>query len=177
MPAPVDAAKQPMHVHCGDCSHEWVCAYLPLPATKLVPLMKARCPSCGSKRVNMGLLPRESSSVEAWVGNGDTGTSSLTIWAVLMGRTSPHGRYDIPYDPADFGRCYRLLKIAPEWRARLQEVADVVPAWKPFVRAWDLLTETYEHELSHGPMRKGARMAPRTYEMLQRLRPGASDAD
>lgn len=159
-----------MHVHCGDCAYGWVAAYLPMAINKLTPLMKAPCPMCGSRRVLLGQHPRRAGDVEAWVGSGDIGTSSLTIWAVLLGRTSPHGRFDVPHDPSDFGRCYRLLQIAPDWRPRLTEVAAAVPAWAPFVREWDQLTALYEHELAHGPVQRGKRMAPRTWALLRTLR-------
>lgn len=84
----------------------------------------------------------------AWLRSWDTGISSETIWRVLMHETP---RYvDIPHDPADFGRCYRLLKAVPSWRERLTEVAAAVPKWRPFVAAWDELTALYEQELPSG---------------------------
>lgn len=65
-----------------------------------------------------------------WLLGHDTGISSLTICAVLSGKhgiaaevARGHFGADIPHDPADFGRCYRLLQAIPEWRARLEEVA------------------------------------------------------
>lgn len=108
---------------------------------------------------------------ERWIGDGDTGTSSLTIWAVLMKRVSPDGNFYYPLDPDDFGRCYRLLKIMPEWRNRLGEVAEAYPPFAPFVREWDRISALYEHELEHGPVSKrGYRMAPQTYALMQELR-------
>lgn len=171
--AAVAEKKEPMYGHCGECSHEWVCAWLPMPIDKVLPLMKAPCPKCGSKNVLSGPIPKPTNvgAAEEWVGNGDTGTSSLTIWAVLMDRRSPHGRFDVPHDPDDFGRCYRLLQVMPEWRARLPEVAQRVPAWGPFVREWDTLTALYEDELQNGPLNKrGYRMLTRTYDLMQKLR-------
>jgi hypothetical protein len=156
-----------MAVHCVDCGHDWAIAMLPLSAA-VVGRLKGRCPACGSRNQNMGFKPVASAAgeLDQWLGRHDTGTSSLTIFSVLAGRPDVLAgrRGDIPYDPSDFGRCYRLLKIAPEWRARLGEVAAVYPKWAPFVRAWDLLTETYERELQ-----SPTGMAPVTYEMLQRL--------
>lgn len=84
------------------------------------------------------VTPRE------WLHGRDTGTSSLTIFSVLMNARSPHNRYDIPYDPSDFGRCYRLLELFPDWKPRLPEVSARFPEWIPFVREWDTLTEMYE---------------------------------
>ena len=58
--------------------------------------------------------------------------------------------FDVPHDPSDFGRCYRLLQLAPEWTARLEEVAQAYPAWEPFVREWDKLTAMYEQLIVTG---------------------------
>jgi hypothetical protein len=71
---------------------------------------------------------------ETWIVQGHTGVSSKTIWAHFNGCapdwTSP------PMDPSDFLRCYWLLKLAPEWRARIVEVADRHPRWRKVVEAW-----------------------------------------
>jgi len=157
--------SKPMMVHCGSCQHEWVCAYLPMAIEKLAPLMKSPCPMCGGKEVRSGIIPRETrdGDAEAWVGNGDTGTSSLTIWAVLMKRVSPHGYLDAPHDPDDFGRCYRLLRIMPSWRARLSEVASACQAWGPMVDHWDELVGLWEREKPSG-------YCPDLYDRMQILR-------
>jgi hypothetical protein len=74
-----------------------------------------------------------------WRAGRDTGTSSETIWAVMLGVTPTYP--DVPYDPDDFGRCYRLLEAVPEWRDRLHLVADAYPksAWPKLVDAWSEL--------------------------------------
>lgn len=75
--------------------------------------------------------------------DGDTGTSSKTILAVMTDSTS--GRVgDIPHDNDDFGRCYRLLRVFPQWRSRLPEVARCFPMWGPMVAAWDELSGLWE---------------------------------
>lgn len=104
-----------------------------------------------------------------WLLGHDTGISSLTICAVLSGQHSvaaavsrgPFGA-DVPHDPADFGRCYRLLQAIPEWRGRLGEVAKAHRIWRPFVREWDAMTALYEEE------RVLAR-APKLYALMQKL--------
>jgi hypothetical protein len=73
--------------------------------------------------------------------------------------------HDIPYDPSDFGRCYRLLQVMPSWRLRMQEVADAHVNWQPFVDAWEELTTLYELEL-----KSPDGMAPRTYARMRQLR-------
>jgi len=77
-----------------------------------------------------------------WICGHDTGTSSKTIFSVMTGVEAI--RADVPYDPGDFGRCYRLLDLVPEWRPRLQEVADRYAEWGPLVKAWSMLEEEYE---------------------------------
>lgn len=80
-----------------------------------------------------------------WLVGGDTGTSSATIWCVMMGITP--GQVDrtasVPHDPADFGRCHNLLELFPEWRARLPEMARTYSSWEGLVGAWDELTALY----------------------------------
>jgi len=89
-----------------------------------------------------------------WLRSGDTGISSETIWSVMMGEPPPRYGGSIPYDPADFGRCHRLLTLFPEWRARLPEVEAHDPMWGPLVREWDALTALYLEELPTGEGRK-----------------------
>ncbi|MGB8480705.1 MAG: hypothetical protein WCE63_18005 [Acidobacteriaceae bacterium] len=65
----------------------------------------------------------------------------MTIYSVMM--DLPIERADVPYDPADFGRCYRLLQLFPAWKPRLDEVAARYPAWRPLVREWSALESLY----------------------------------
>jgi hypothetical protein len=83
-----------------------------------------------------------------WIAGRDTGISSKTIWSVMMGvevlgTEAWSLQYDVPLDPDDFGRCYRLLELIPGWRARLGEVADRFPAWRPLVEHWSELEALY----------------------------------
>lgn len=88
-----------------------------------------------------------------WIMGRDTGTSSKTIFAVMMGEltereTQCGGTYGVPHDQDDFGRCYRLLELFPDWKKRIGEMAHFLPAWVPYVREWDRLTAL--HKASHG---------------------------
>jgi len=83
-------------------------------------------------------------SPEEWAAGRDTGTSSLTIYAAITGKKGRDRDFDIPYDPDDFGRCYRLLQLFPAWRKDLPKVIALCSEWKPFVEAWDELTQMYE---------------------------------
>ena len=96
-----------------------------------------------------------------WLLNGNTGVSSKTICAVMNGCTYNYA--DVPHDPSDFERCYQLLALFPEWRARLHEVADQFPIWGPMIAAWDELTALYEEERKLGPS------APKLYARMRQL--------
>jgi hypothetical protein len=98
----------------------------------------------------------------AWFQGSDTGTSSMTIWSVMTGLAVRHT--DVPHDPDDFGRCYRLLQRFPEWSTRLDEVAAKFPAWGPLVRAWPELTRRYERALA-----RNLKRAPKMYRRIREL--------
>jgi hypothetical protein len=86
----------------------------------------------------------------------------MSIWLHMMGKPQRNGRAYEPLDPADFGRCQRLLKAFPEWRERIREMA-VYPGWAGLVGAWDMLEALYAEERP-----KGA--APKLYARMQELR-------
>jgi hypothetical protein len=100
---------------------------------------------------------------EQWIVSNDTGSSSITIWAVMMGVAPQYP--GIPYDPSDFGRCYRLLQNIPEWRDRLHEVAQAYPAWGPLVENWEKMTAIYLRDLPSG-------RSDELYAFMQELRNG-----
>lgn len=99
---------------------------------------------------------------EQWIVGRDTGISSRTIWAVMMGVTPE--RPWVPCDPSDFGRCFRMLSVIPGWRERLPEVAAQYPRWAPLVERWRELEELYVEELQ-----RPDRMAPKLYKRMQEL--------
>lgn len=103
----------------------------------------------------------------AWICGTDTGTSSLTIFSVLAERgylATNKGHYlgNPPWDPDDFGRCYRLLELFPQWRGRLREVAAKHKAWRGLVDNWSELESLYMEELPK-------RTAPKLYERMKEL--------
>ncbi|KKN65505.1 hypothetical protein LCGC14_0481090 [marine sediment metagenome] len=104
---------------------------------------------------------------EQWIVEGEVGTSSKTMWAVLMGAVEGPRRldgrhYDIPHDPDDFRRCFKLI-IQVRWRARLPEISECFPAWKPYIERWNDLERLYIEE---HPSRK----FPRLYALMQELK-------
>lgn len=115
-------------------------------------------------RVDRALDPASQMAAEEWPGAGDAGVSSATIWSVMMGRPSPLGDTDVPHDPADFGRCYRLLKRFPKWRERLPEVAEKHPDWAPLIARWDDVEALFEKE-----SKRPDGMARETYRLIKDL--------
>lgn len=68
---------------------------------------------------------REGSIIEracSWIVSDDTGISSRAIWGVMMGVHQNLRSRSTPSDPSDFGRCYRLLKLIPEWEDNLERM-------------------------------------------------------
>ncbi len=116
----------------------------------------------GCKPSAAGRARYEYKTPQEWIKSWDTGMSSLTIYSVFTGthlRDSP----GVPSDGADFGRCYRLLKVAPpEWRAELQRVADRFPEWETLVARWADLEALYLEEHPTG-------QAPKLYALLREL--------
>ena len=95
-------------------------------------------------------FPDEEKRALHWIIGGDTGISSIAIWAVMTGQVEmgAHGVsgfliHDVPKDAGDFGRCYRLLEFIPEWKERLHEVGNAIPRWQPFVREWKALESLF----------------------------------
>lgn len=103
-----------------------------------------------------------------WIVSCDTGASSKTIWSVMMGVERSDRSY--PHDPGDFGRCYRLLTLIPEWRARLAEMATVSNYWSALVENWEKIERQYLDELA-------GNSAPKTYKLMQSILRPIEDAD
>lgn len=93
---------------------------------------------------------KPATSLDEWVNGRDTGVSSATIYSAITGLPSPYQRFDVPHDPGDFGRCYRLIKLFPSWRKDLKKTVAICSEWQPFVTAWDELSALYEKQLASG---------------------------
>lgn len=106
-----------------------------------------------------------------WLLSNDTGTSSKTICAVMTGSDIP--RPDVPYDLDDFGRCYRLLKLFPEWVERMPEVGRKFPEWGPMVAEWEKLMGMYaagcdeDGRLTRGNARPRQKLHGRLVELVE----------
>ncbi len=143
-------------LRCFNCGESYEMA-MPAPMSIVTAAMRAfdkdhaRC-----KPSVKGAARMTAASPHEWMRSWDTGQSSKTIWHVMM--KSGEGPASIPYDPADFGRCYRLFEKFPEWRARLDEMR-AVRGWAPFVDAWPRFEALYVEEFDSG-------QAPRLYDAM-----------
>ena len=85
--------------------------------------------------------------IDQWIICGETGVSSLTMWASIKKLTfDSNERLDIPWDADDFGRCYKFWNILTmgERLVMLKNIVVIAPRWKPFVNNWDKLISLYE---------------------------------
>lgn len=98
---------------------------------------------------------------ELWWQGPDTGTSSKVLCQTLAGWGQRIQGQHVPRDPADFGRCYRLLRAIPGWRERIGEMS-AVPGWGGLAAAWDELEALYEEELPSGS-------GPKLYARMREL--------
>ncbi|KKM01981.1 hypothetical protein LCGC14_1788920 [marine sediment metagenome] len=97
-----------------------------------------------------------------WITGTDTGLSSKTIWGVMMGVQVAWA--GVPRDPDDFGRCYRLLRLIPEWLKRLPGVERAYPEWGPLIREWPRLSRMYTTAIN-----RGWKGAPKMFDLMQGL--------
>lgn len=109
-------------------------------------------------------------AIRDWLNGIDTGISSRTIVAVMehepLVLAQDFGA-GYPLDPADLGRCIRLLDIEPMYRRHLSLMATVGKEWARLVLAWDELEALYREELPTG-------RAPKCYDRMQEVLKGES---
>lgn len=103
----------------------------------------------------------------AWVVGGHVGMSSKAIWANMMDAGKPEHGWSHPHDPDDLSRCLRLLRLIPEWRERLPEMAKRSDSWRALVRHWDQIEQSMEDEVGWD-WSKG-RSAKKTYDLMQSM--------
>lgn len=107
-----------------------------------------------------------SESAKEWLALGQQGTSSLTLFQRLTGKTLVDTESH-PSDPADLGRCRQLLEQVPEFRERLHELVQVSTQWASLVQHWDSLCLLMDSEAPN--WRNGTGGAPNTYARMKEL--------
>jgi len=96
-----------------------------------------------------------------WALGRDTGASSKTM---LRAALRPLKGGDIPHDPSDFGRCYRLIQAVPELRGYFPTMVANCPRLAPYIEEWEDLCIMYERELKNANGK-----APELYARLKEL--------
>lgn len=86
----------------------------------------------------------------AWVNGGNTGLSSLAVFAQMTGTEPEDGYWSHPLDGRDLQRCIELLDAAPSWAARIGEMAQHSEAWAKLVSRWDDLAAACRREVAAG---------------------------
>lgn len=108
------------------------------------------------------------SGLNRWLASDDTGLSSVYMAGVLSGRPGvfdadwPGVHY--PRDPADFGRCVRMLDACPDLRPNLPRLSapEHGPVWPSLVGVWPELEALYREEYPSGT-------APRLFDRMKAL--------
>lgn len=114
---------------------------------------------------DMGVVMADIMKVIEWFIGDDTGLSSKSIAAHMCGVDV--GKYiDYPpADPADLGRCLRLLELFPEWKQRMPEMASVSKNWAKVIPHWNAAAAMMEEEV--GVYLTKGRSAPKTYDFMK----------
>ncbi len=99
-----------------------------------------------------------------WIIGAGVGMSSKAIWSHMMDVGEPDWGWSHPRDPDDLSRCIILLKIIPEWHARISEMAQRSPEWAALVLRWDEIVDSMEDEVGYD-WAKG-QSAPKTYALM-----------
>ena len=176
-PAPLLELSALMSVWCESYGYDIICpeissylgAVMAISNEKEAALWRAKI--FKEPSIDLGELER----INDWPNSQHTGLSSIAIWEVLSGkpwtRSNDTFRGEIPYDPQDWLRCYKLLQLIPSWYDRLHEVGDKYPRWKPFTDNWHKLEAIYERELKDDKRNdRGDQILPDLYDYLQELR-------
>lgn len=162
-------------LHCGQSYEPSMPCPMDIYAASAKSFQKAhaRCKAPGEPRCSFchaadhdwhGHVAATVHSPWQWPSCGDTGISSMAIYRHMLGfpqeRSSSH-----PWDPADFGRCFRLLTApwAEPWRARIGEMAEY-NGWSKLVERWGDLEALYETE-----RRNKSGKAPKLYALMSEL--------
>lgn len=101
-----------------------------------------------------------------WLNSWDTGISSKSIFHYMTLGAKSGGP---PSDPADLGRCLRLLERFPEWKPRMPEMASVGRGWDQIMPKWDDIVASFFREAGGDtpPPRAAFWSAPITYAKMR----------
>jgi hypothetical protein len=151
-------------------------------STAVAMMRGIECPDCeaGYESLTMGHKPPvieaplegdPAENVRLWMKGTDTGISSMTLAESFLGlntNVAYRGKDSIgyPHDPADLGRCLRLIKRVPEVRERVDQLAKENKHWAKLAPRWDELAALMEEECGISG-EKGSGKAPKTHQMMR----------
>ena len=98
-----------------------------------------------------------------WLANGRTGISSKSLAFEFLG--VEYKRRHPPLDPADLGRCLRLIESIPETRSCVDTLATKNPHWAKAAKVWDVIADSMAEEVGID-WSKGMN-AIRTYNLMK----------
>lgn len=76
----------------------------------------------------------EGMGLTAWLASDDTGASSKYMASMLTGEFQAD--YAYPRDPADFGRCLRLIEAVPELESKIRDMSQHGKEWSVVAAHW-----------------------------------------
>ncbi|MFV8849627.1 hypothetical protein [Serratia fonticola] len=79
--------------------------------------------------------------IAAWLASDDTGLSSKFMASVLTGEFKAENHY--PRDPADFGRCLRLVNAVPGLAEKIGDMSQHGKHWAVVAEHWEEWVEVY----------------------------------
>ncbi|EBR4567719.1 hypothetical protein B1Q46_17375 [Salmonella enterica] len=77
----------------------------------------------------------------AWLASDDTGLSSRFMASILSGQFTTKNKY--PCDPADLGRCIRLVEAVPELAEKIPLMAQHGHQWSAVAQNWERWSQLY----------------------------------
>jgi hypothetical protein len=99
-----------------------------------------------------------------WLNGWDKGMSSEAILGYMEGLHPAVFGIRHPIDPADLGRCIRLIDMVG-YRSRLYELKTLSPTWSAMVDRWDELERLY-----YTGLERESKSAPECYELMREIR-------
>lgn len=113
---------------CFNCGQSKAIMY-PLPITDLIQIQKEftdlhkDCEQTWEEPMPDMSLPLESRA-GWWLVNGETGLSSKAMVGTFLDFLTPISTNHYPHDPDDFKRCYKLLKVIPDYSKMLERNSE-----------------------------------------------------
>lgn len=109
--------------------------------------------------------------VSEWLAGDDTGLSSKSLAREFLGLSHDQDRYfkgiNYPLDPADIGRCFRLIEMCPPVRDAVFSLATKSDMWKKLSERWDEIYASMNNEV--GIHWQKGKSAPKTYTLMESI--------